>query len=238
VDTVTTTSLAVAHTVKEYAPDIEVRASVNLRIGSPQAMEAVAHLFDGYYVQREFNRDLAHLRRLKAWAEQCGKRLYLLANSGCLFACPGQTFHDNLVAHDAEIDETINIPDWTPHVCWNLYRDRDRWPAILQSTWIRPEDLRHYEAFTPFVKLATRMHSNPRMVLDAYSRGRYRGNVLDLLEPGFAPAFAPWLIDNDRFPSDWFERTSTCGRRCEECAYCRTVLDQVLVRGDEAPALG
>jgi hypothetical protein len=50
----------------------------------------------------------------------------------------------------------------------------------------------------------------------------------DLLEPGFSPAIAPSVIDNARFPSDWFARTSTCNHRCHHCRYCSDVLDQVL----------
>lgn len=232
-EAVTTASLAVARTVKRSFPEVEVRASVNMRIGTIPAMEYVAGLFDGYCVQRERNRDLGHLRELKAWAGASGKRLYLLANSGCLAHCPGQTFHDNMVAHEAEIDETVNLPGWTPHVCWNLYRDRANWPAVLQGTWVRPEDLHHYEGTFEVVKLATRMHARPRAVIAAYARRRWRGNLLDLLEPGFAPAFFPYVLDNDCFPADWFGRTSNCDRRCHQCRYCRDALERVLLNADQ-----
>lgn len=233
VDTVTTTSLAVARTVKKHFPRVEVRASVNMRIGTVQAMDYVAGLFDSYYVQRDVQRDLAHVRRLKSWADAHGKGLFMLANSGCLYCCPGQTFHDNMVAHDRAIDETKNIEGWTPHVCWNLLRDPARRAAVLQSTWVRPEDLRHYDDLFPVVKLATRMHDHPRMVIHAYANRRHDGNLLDLFEPGFAAAFAPEMIANDKFPADWFARTSTCGRRCEECSYCGDVLSRVVTRAEE-----
>ena len=229
-DIVTTTSLAVARTVKKRFPRIEVRASVNMRIGTVQGMDYVSGLFDGYYIQRDVQRDLAHVRRLKAWADAHGKGLYMLANSGCLYCCPGQTFHDNMVAHESEIDETRNIEGWTPHVCWNLLHDRARRAALLQATWVRPEDLHHYDELFPVVKLATRMHDRPRMVIHAYAARKYEGNLLDLLEPGFGPAFAPEVVANEKFPADWFKRTSACGRRCESCRYCDDVLEKVLTR--------
>lgn len=229
VDTVTTTSLAVARTLKRNFPGVEVRASVNMRIGTIQAMGYVSGLFDGFCVRREHNRDLNHLRGLKSWADANGKKLSLLVNSGCLADCPGQTFHDNMVAHEAEIDETLNIPGWTPHVCWNLYRDRAAWPAVLRASWIRPEDLHHYEGLFDVVKLATRMHARPRAVIAAYAQRRWRGNLLELFEPGFAPAFAPYILDNERFAPDWFDRTSTCARRCDSCDYCRRALETILV---------
>ncbi len=227
-DIVTTTSPAVAKTVKESFPEVEVRASVNMRIGTTQGMRYLAHLFDGYYVQRDFNRELDYVRELLEWAGEEGKRLHMLGNSGCLRFCSGQTFHDNLVAHEQEVDETINMADWTPHACWNLLRDRSNWPVVLQATWVRPEDLHHYEDLFPVVKLATRMHARPRAVIHAYTQARYRGNLLDLFEPGYSPAFAPYIVDNDKFPEDWFERTANCGARCHRCGYCEQVLEQVL----------
>jgi len=235
-DTVTTASLAVARTVKRRHPGLEVRASVNMRIGTIEAMRCVSGLFDSFHFQRDVQRDIAYVREVKAWCDAHSKELYVLANSGCLRCCPGQTFHDNMVAHDAEIDERKNIPDWTPHVCWNLYEERENWPAFLQSTWVRPEDLHHYEDHFPVVKLATRMHSHPRLVIDAYVSRKHEGNLLDLMEPCFAPAFAPYAIDNSRFPKDWFETTSRCDRRCHQCGYCAQVLRQVLRRPDEIAA--
>lgn len=230
VDVVTTTSPAVARTVKRHFAGVPVRASVNMRIGTVRGMEYVAGLFDSFCVQREYNRDLTHLNDLKAWADANGKGLTMLANSGCLADCSGQTFHDNMVAHEADIDEAAPMPHFTPHVCANWFADRSHWPTILANTWVRPEDLHHYEGLFDVVKLATRQHARPRMVIDAYARGRHRGNLLDLLEPSHAHLLAPCIIDNQRFPPDWFDRCSDCTRRCRTCNYCADVLEQVLVR--------
>jgi len=71
--------------------------------------------------------------------------------------------------------------------------------------------------------------SGPRLVLEAYASRRYRGNLLNLFEPGFSPVFAPRIIDNERFPADWFERTSRCEGRCHRCNYCAQVLEWTLV---------
>jgi collagenase-like PrtC family protease len=228
IDIITTTSLAIARTVKKYYPDIKVRASVNMRIGTVKGMEYIADTFDEYYVQREFNRNLTIVKELKNWADANGKGLYMLASSGCLNFCSGQTFHDNMVAHEKEIAETENIEDWIPHICWNYLKNRDNWPAVLQNSWVRPEDLHHYDDIFSVVKLATRMHSRPRLVLQSYTTRRHYGNLLDLLEPGYSPAFAPNIINNSDFPSDWFAKTSTCGNQCHNCDYCARVLEGVL----------
>jgi hypothetical protein len=225
----TTTSPAIAHKIKKRFPSVRTRASVNMRIGTVAGMQYLAELFDGFHVQREHNRNLAYLRELRTWADAHGKELHLLANSGCLWHCSGQTFHDNLVAHETEVSQCDNLPDFMPYTCWNYLRDKVHWPSILQATWIRPEDLHHYDGLFGVVKLATRLHERPHAVLRAYATRKFAGNLLDLFEPGYSPAFAPYAIDNERFPSDWFERTSTCDRCCDRCGYCRAVLHQVLV---------
>ena len=229
VDVVTTASLAIAHTVKQHFPQIEVRASVNMKIGTVKGMEYVSDLFDSFHVQRDYNRDLDHLRMLKAWADAHGKKLVMLANSGCFVHCSGQVFHDNMVAHESEICEVRNLDGFTPYVCWRNLKKKENWHMVLQNTWVRPEDLHHYEDLFDTVKLATRMHSHPGMVIDAYCRGKFFGNTLDLFEPGFGKAFAPYILNNDAFPDDFWQRTTSCKKNCHECEYCKTVLQQVLL---------
>ena len=72
-----------------------------------------------------------------------------------------------------------------------------------------------------------------RRVVAAYARGRFNGNLLDLMEPGYAPLFGRWMLDNARFPADWFEKTSECDRDCTACSYCGEVLEKVLVNADQ-----
>jgi collagenase-like PrtC family protease len=229
VDIITTTSPAIAHIIKENYPGIEIHSSVNMRIGTVKGMEYVAHLYDSFYIQREYNRDLDKIEELKEWADANGKKLLMLANSGCMNFCSGQTFHDNMVAHGNEIEEIEKIPGWNPHMCWNYLKAPENWVSVLQNSWIRPEDLHQYEKYFNIVKLATRMHALPGMVIEAYTRGKYYGNLLDLFEPGFGPSFAPYVIDNTKFPEDWFEKTTKCSKKCHKCDYCKGVLNQVVV---------
>ncbi len=231
-DLVTTTSPFIAKTVKGSFPEIEVRASVNMRIGTVKAMEYMADLFDSYYVQREYNRDPERIAELKKWADAHGKGLCILVNSGCLNFCSGQTFHDNLVAHEDEISATRNIEGWNPSVCWRYYQDPANWVAFLQNSWIRPEDTHRLDPYFLVAKLATRMHANPRGVIRAYTAGRYDGNLVDLFEPGHGSIFAPYIIDNARFPDDWFQRTTQCSKRCYDCDYCSQVLETVLTKAE------
>ena len=86
-----------------------------------------------------------------------------------------------------------------------------------------------YEPYVEMLKLATRMHDNPRKVITAYCAGTFAGNLPDLLEPGHGPVFAPFVIDNTRFPDDWFEHSVRCKRNASACKRCVEVLNQVLV---------
>lgn len=234
IDIVTTTSPAVAHILKKHFPAIEVRASVNMRIGTVKGMQYMAKLFDSFHIQREYNRDLSRIEELKSWADANGKKIIMLANSGCMNFCSGQTFHDNCVAHESEIADTVNMKDFKMHACWNyLAADEANRVSVLQNSWIRPEDIHNYEKYFDVVKLATRMHRHPRLVIQAYADRRYHGNLLDLCEPGFSPAFAPYVIDNDKFPKDWFEKTASCDKECHRCEYCANTFRAVAVRSEE-----
>ena len=231
-ETVTTTSPAIATVVRECFPSIELRASVNMRIGSVKGMQYMSHLFDSFCVAKEVNRDPSRLRAMRAFADAEGKRLVMLANSGCMRDCSGQIFHDNMVAHESEIAKQKNIK-LLPYACWNYLKDPKNYPAVLQNTWILPEDIDRYEGLIDTVKLATRTHALPGMVIDAYARRRSLGNLLDLFEPGFSPVFAPLVIDRSRLPADFYERTVGCDKACERCDYCRAALEGALVNADE-----
>lgn len=233
VDVVTTASPAVAFTVKKHFPALEVRASVNMCVGTEKGMEYLADYFDSFHVKREYNRDLQTLRRLREWADNAGKKLIMLANSGCFSNCSWQIFHDNMVAHEAEICEVKNIEGFTPYGCWNALKKEENYHFLLENTWVRPEDIHHYEGIFDTVKLATRMHALPGMVIDAYVRENYVGNTLDLMEPGFGRAIAPYIINNKSFPADWFEHTINCDKLCHKCGYCKSVLKTVLFNTKE-----
>ena len=99
---ITTSSIAIAWIFKKHFPSVEVRASVNMKIGSPESMGYVSELFDSFHLQRDVQRNIRHAKDVKKWCKANGKKLCILANSGCLYCCPGQLFHDNLVAHDSE----------------------------------------------------------------------------------------------------------------------------------------
>lgn len=237
---ITTTSPFVAKVVKKEFPHIKICASVNMWIGTEQAMRYLGEDFDGFYMQREFNRDFDRIERLSGWCKQNGKELKLLANSGCLYTCPFHTFHDNLVAHEGGACGYDNAMSHNPSPCWDMMEGltpEDAAAVFLQESWIRPQDITRYEPYFSEIKLATRMHSNPRRVIGAYIRGRFSGNMLDLTEPGYSRRFKGHILDATKFPADWFERTSNCSRRCEQCGYCKEAAKGMLISKKELEKL-
>ncbi len=221
---VTTTSPYLAQVLKQNFKELEIRASVNMRIGTVEAMEVCQDFFDGYYLQREYNRSPEHIRRVRKWCDNHGKKLYMLVNSGCLRWCPFQSFHDNMVAHEAQADFTDHGMPISSY-CRSWMKDPSHYVDFMRATWIRPEDMPNYAGLFDGYKIATRLHPSPRRVIEAYTKGKFMGSVTELTEPGYQRGGV--YLDNTAFPEDWFRRTSDCSHRCEECGYCQEVMDKV-----------
>lgn len=193
-NSVTVTSPLIAKFIKSNFEGIEVRASVNIGIGTTQGMDYVADCFDSYYMQREYNRDFKKIKELKDWCDNNGKELYVLANSGCLNFCSTHTFHDNLVAHEVQISKMDNAFSFEG-VCKKYLEDEKNYISLINDTnFIRPEDISLYEPYFKAVKLATRVHKTPHTVLKSYINQKYSGNILNLLEP--AHSIYPYVIEN------------------------------------------
>lgn len=180
---VTTTSPLIAKFVKDNFPQLKTRASVNMGIGTEEGMDYLAEFFDGFYLQRELNRDRDRVAQSKAWCDRNGKELFLLANSGCLNHCSSHTFHDNLVAHEAELPKTDCAYAYRG-TCWRwLAKPENRAKWMERTNWIAPEDIGAYEGLCTAMKLATRSNVNPVRVLLSYLTGSCIGDIKDLLEP-------------------------------------------------------
>ena len=193
-ESVTTTSPLIAKFVKANFPEIRTRASVNMGIGTVQGMDYLAEYFDSYYMQRELNRDFEKIALLSHWCRENGKTLHILANSGCLNYCSAHTFHDNLVAHEEKISRMDNAYQFKG-ICREYLKNPAHYMSLIHDTsFIRPEDVPKYEPYFDAMKLATRVHRCPEMVLASYVNQRYSGNILELLEP--AHSIYPYVIEN------------------------------------------
>jgi collagenase-like PrtC family protease len=226
-DIVTVASPFAAHAIRKHFPAVEIRASVNMRIDSLTALEYLSDKIDSFYLRRDLQRDMENVKIFSDWSFLNGKKMCLLANSGCLRNCPYQTFHDNLVSHDSMVRRKGNAADFIPHLCWERYCKGGNASDFLRSSWIRPEDVKRYEPYCSVMKIATRQHSNLRMVLGAYCSGSFNGNMFDLTEPCFSTVFAPYILDNRKL--DGVELPGKCAVNCTHCGKCENILKKALV---------
>ena len=198
-DSITTTSPLIGKFIKENFPGMDVRASVNMSIGTVQGMDYVSEYFDSFYLKRELNRDFRAIKEIRDWCTDNGKKLYALANSGCLNNCSAHVFHDNLVSHENDIRKMDNGYAFDG-ICKEYLQDPEHLKSVLDITnFIRPEDVELYEGLFPALKLATRVSNNPVRILKAYIENkRFSGSIFDLLEPNHTNTLYPYLLDNSK----------------------------------------
>ena len=226
---VTTTSPYIAKLFKQEFPDIEVRASVNMRLRNTLALEYLAPLFDSYYICRDVQRDLPTFRKMADWCKDHGKKLCMLANSGCVRNCPWQVFHESLLSHrfsksfQEMADQNIDL------VCNALFVSHHLF-EFLRCTWIRPEDVHVFEPYLETIKLSTREARYPIEIAEAYVNESYDGNLVRLMDPYHAYSFRPNRVDNKSFPADWITSgiAGKCADNCSHCGKCEQIMNQVL----------
>lgn len=234
IGSVTTTSPVIAKFIKNNFPTLEVRASVNMEIGTIEGVEYLSEWFDGFYAKRELNR---RPKELKVFADRChevGKKVYMLANSGCLNYCSARQFHDNLVAHEDEIAYIDNAYNFHGVCREFLNNEKNRMDLLRISNWVRPEDLEKYTNYVDGIKLATRVSNYPEMILRSYISGNYSGNLLQLMEPDFSGIYPNMVLDNHSLPDDFYDQITDCSKNCEVCGKCRSYMMKALKELPEA----
>ena len=227
---VTTTSPYIAKVFRLNFPDIEIRASVNMRLRNTLALEYLAPLYDSYYICRDVQRDLPTFHLMADWCHAHGKKLCMLANSGCVRNCPWQVFHETLLSHKftdafAEMDnQNLNL------VCNQIFVQRKTHADFLRCTWIRPEDVHVFEPELETIKLSTREAKFPHTIVEAYVNESFDGNLTLLMDPYHGFGFRPYRVDNKSFPADWITSgiAGKCAENCKHCGKCEELLRKLL----------
>jgi len=227
---ITTTSPYIAKVFKVNFPDIEIRASVNMRLRNTLALEYLAPLYDSYYICRDVQRDLPTFRTMAAWCRDHGKKLCMLVNSGCVRNCPWQVFHETLLSHGFSFTFTEMEVQNIDLVCNSIFSRKKKLAEFLRCSWIRPEDVHVFEPELETIKLSTREAKFPMEIVEAYVNGSYDGNLLRLMDPNHALGFRPNRIDNKSFPADWVTSgiAAKCAENCTHCGKCDRILEQVM----------
>jgi collagenase-like PrtC family protease len=226
---ITTTSPYIAKVFRLNFPDIEIRASVNMRLRNTLAFEYLAPHYDSFYICRDVQRDLPTFRKMAAWCRDHGKKLCMLVNSGCVRNCPWQVFHETLLAHNFATITPEMVQQNLPLLCNQLFLTK-HYSDFLRCSWIRPEDIHVFEPELETIKLSTREAKYPHEIVEAYVNGSYDGDLLRLTDPIHTFGFRPYRIDNKLFPADWVTSgiAGKCADNCMHCGKCEQILDQVM----------
>jgi len=121
------------------------------------------------------------LRRIRE-AVDC--ELELIANHSCLYHCPLDLHHRNMVSHGSQRDHACG-GFAVDHCKLSCQRLKLMQPAeLIRSRWIRPEDVGTYgEIGIDCLKLVERFRETDSLlrILDAYERRQSPDNLAELL---------------------------------------------------------
>jgi len=181
-DTVTVTLPFLAQMIKTHFPGLKVAVSSFARIQNAHIARYWEELgADRIILPEIIARDF---RTLKLIRESVGCELELIANHLCLFHCPIDLHHRNMVSHGSQEGHPCGgfAGDYCKINCQKMKLVR---PAeIIKSRWIRPEDVGHYEEIgIDCLKIVERFRSTESLIeiLAAYENKIYKDNLAKLL---------------------------------------------------------
>ncbi len=187
-DMVTVTLPFLAEMIKKDFPHLKVAVSSFARVQNVHLARAWEEIgADKIILSESVTRDFRSLQLIR---ESVHCELELIANHCCLFQCFLDLHHRNMVSHGSQADHPCGgfAPDYCKLACQRLKILK---PAeIIKSTWIRPEDVSHYEAIgIDCLKLVERFRGTESLlqIVHAYERRQYDGNLVQLLslpQPG------------------------------------------------------
>jgi hypothetical protein len=219
---------------------LEAVPSINLHPGSLEGIQLQLE-----YIERTAFQPPSMLI-LDRWLNRCRERLGhlvqqlravrpdmaigLLANEGCLPACPFKP------AHDAHISLTTmgcglqaTAASNRDLGCARYFRED---PSLMfRSPFIRPDDAGLYDGLVDFLKLSGRTRGAAVMtrVVRHYLQQSYSGNLLELMDTLETMADC-FHLPNERLPAGFGERVADCGLNCSSCSYCRDLAADTLER--------
>lgn len=221
----------------EVAGALVAVPSINFRLDAFERLAAVLEAVadtrfrfpDAVVLDRSLNRETDRCRALADRARQAypGLRLGLMANEGCLYACPFKVAHDAQIAQSRLMACSLG-PDLNRDLgCLRTFHNHPG--RMLASPFIRPEDAGRLEGSVDFLKLCGRTRPVPdvRTIVAAYLDGAFHGNLAWLLD---TQEILSGRLDvpNDALPVDFFTRTDGCGHACRDCGYCASLAETVV----------
>jgi collagenase-like PrtC family protease len=232
VDGVTVAEPYFIEMLREFS--METVVSCIAHVDSPQRAEFFEALgADTIAVDTNINRNFAVLEAITK-AVRCD--LKVLVNEGCLYKCPFRHAHFNLFSHiTATRSALMKAQAQSMNIFSDYYFDkcisiRVRDPSqIIRSPWIRPEDLKEYEAIgIDNFKLTGRANTVNWIIqcMRAYARRSFEGNLLELIDCPSELGYT-FYLDNALLDGS-IKQWKSCKKICEECRYCDELTTNVL----------
>ncbi len=207
----------------EAVPGINTKLDAQAKISSHLAYigETNFRLPSKLTLDRSLNRNLEQLEEVVHWCRQGYPdiKLELLANEGCLPFCPYRNSHDAYRSLDNQKGDHNSPYINQKFGCRQLLEKQPY--RLLQSPFIRPEDVTSYLVHADLILLCGRRHGTDffRKIISAYIARSHDGNLLELLDS------MHWLsedlyIENSALSFDFVNMLSVCNNRCSSCGFC------------------
>ncbi len=222
IDLMTVALPSLIELIAVHFPDIQLSASVILRVDSPSKARYIENLGARRIVLFEdLNRDFSAIQDIRT---AYSGDLEVLVNSPCLFGCALREYHYTLQAHSHRGEKGEDAFERWMVRC-NLQKLMHPEELVRSRGLIRPEDIIHYKRRgISYFKLVGREEQieNTTEVIAAYLQSAFEGNVFDLL-PRFQGMKQVYHLDNralDGFVDAFLEGRNPCTTGCRSCGYC------------------
>lgn len=181
-ETVTVTLPFLLEMIKRDFPGLKVCVSSFARVQNVQMAGYWEDLgADRIILPEIIARDFQALSLIR---ESVACELELIANHCCLYFCPLDLYHRNVVSHASQAGHNCGgvVADYCKLACQHLKLQRP--VELIKSRWIRPEDVGVYEEIgIDCLKLVERFRDTRSLlqILDAYEQRSFPGNLAELL---------------------------------------------------------
>ena len=212
--------------IRREMRDITIESSVNCYV---KTFEHALYLRDlgvnVLTVDRDINRDIAQIKEIKS---RTGLKIRLMLNEGCLNHCPYRISHYNYIAH-GPLSKKLSIDGiFLDAFCIATYAQNPL--KIFRIPFVPPDAVRYYGQCADYYKLSTRVFTVERIetCLKAYIKGKFSGNVLDLLDcPGLS--FFEYVDYDVLRRKNFFKKMLRCTLQCNRCNYCKDVFNKAVL---------
>jgi len=182
--------------VRKRFSRLKIKVSTTARVNTVRkALQYEDMGVEEIIIDEHVNREFKTLEAIRK-AVKCN--LELIVNNICLWQCPynyEHVNHDGHASREGEEEQYCYL-QYPGYLC--LYRKLMDPVELLKSPWIRPEDIRHYEAVGyEHFKITERFKRTPLLLenVRVYENRRYDGNLLDLFTLPRKGAFTPIHLD-------------------------------------------